>query len=104
MAIGTFGGRIAFIDAASDNSGNFRVMVEPDPNEPAWPSTAYLRQGVSAKGWVLLAQVPVGFELWRQLNNFPPAVSPPPTPSKGGSDAPKAKKDADYDDKEGDKK
>ncbi|MEI6541633.1 MAG: hypothetical protein WCO86_19235 [Planctomycetota bacterium] len=31
-------------------------------------------QGVRANGWVLLEQVPLWFEVWRQLNGFPPAV------------------------------
>ncbi|MCB9741362.1 MAG: HlyD family efflux transporter periplasmic adaptor subunit [Alphaproteobacteria bacterium] len=74
VAVGTFGGQIAFIDAADDGYGRFRVLVTPDPSEPAWPAASYLRQGAKAKGWVLLAEVPLGYELWRQLNDFPPAV------------------------------
>ena len=34
-----------------------------------------LRQGVRTNGWVLLGQVPLGYELWRQINGFPPLPS-----------------------------
>ena len=36
----------------------------------------YLRQGVRVNGWVMLDQVRLGFELWRQFNAFPPTVTP----------------------------
>jgi len=32
----------------------------------------FLRFGAQVNGWVLLDTVSIGFELWRQLNNFPP--------------------------------
>jgi hypothetical protein len=75
VAVGTFGGIVRLVDATDDGSGKFRVLVEPDPKDDPWPSGAYLRQGVRANGWVLLNQVPLGFELWRQFNGFPPAVA-----------------------------
>ena len=40
-----------------------------------WPDDRWLRQGVRAKGWVLLNEVSLGYELWRQLNGFPPVVA-----------------------------
>jgi adhesin transport system membrane fusion protein len=76
-AIGTFGGIVEFVDATADERGRFRVVVSPDPDDEAWPNSRWLRQGVRANGWVLLDQVPLGFELWRQLNGFPPAVEGP---------------------------
>lgn len=79
VAVGTFGGKVAFVDAADDGRGDFRIVVVPDgdPEEP-WPAASYLRQGVLAKGWILLNQVRLGFEVWRQFNGFPPTTSPPP--------------------------
>jgi adhesin transport system membrane fusion protein len=77
VAVGTFGGEVAFVDAADDGRGDFRVVVVPDPNDEPWPHPQYLRQGVRANGWVLLDVVSVGFEIWRQLNGFPPVVEPP---------------------------
>lgn len=78
VAVGTFGGRVAFVDAADDGRGDFRIVVLPDPEDGPWPAASYLRQGVLAKGWVLLNRVSLGFELWRQFNGFPPTTSPPP--------------------------
>jgi adhesin transport system membrane fusion protein len=76
-AIGTFGGIVEFVDATADEHGRFRVVVSPNPEDEPWPDSRWLRQGVRANGWVLLDQVSLGFELWRQLNGFPPAVEAP---------------------------
>ncbi|HEU4404563.1 MAG TPA: HlyD family efflux transporter periplasmic adaptor subunit [Polyangiaceae bacterium] len=77
VAVGTFGGRVALVDATDDGKGRFRVVVVPDGPEP-WPTGRYLRQGVRAHGWVLLGRVRLGYELWRQFNGFPPAVGAAP--------------------------
>lgn len=74
VAVGTFGGTVAFVDSHDDGKGRFRVVIIPDEGEE-WPSDRYLRQGVRANGWVLLNRVSLGFELWRQFNGFPPAVA-----------------------------
>jgi adhesin transport system membrane fusion protein len=87
VAVGTFGGRVAFIDSTDDGQGNFRVVVVPDPEDEAWPSTRFLRQGVRANGWVLLNRVRLGYELWRQLNGFPPVLTAPPSTDPGASEA-----------------
>ncbi|TNF32449.1 MAG: HlyD family efflux transporter periplasmic adaptor subunit [Deltaproteobacteria bacterium] len=88
VAVGTFGGRVALVDASDDGKGRFRAVVVPTEEEP-WPEARYLRQGVRAKGWVLLDEVTVGFEIWRQLNGLPPAVDAPPDvkPAYGPSKA-----------------
>ncbi|MDH3200120.1 MAG: HlyD family secretion protein [Myxococcales bacterium] len=78
VAVGTFGGRVAFVDPADDGRGDFRIVVVPDPEDGPWPAASYLRQGVLAKGWILLNQVRLGFEVWRQFNGFPPTTAPPP--------------------------
>ncbi len=70
-AIGTYGGKVAFVDPHDDGKGRFRVVVVPDGSHP-WPSRAYLRQGTRATGWVLLGRVKLGYEVWRQFNGFPP--------------------------------
>lgn len=74
VAVGTFGGTVAFVDAADDGLGAFRIVVVPDEGEP-WPEGHFLRQGVRANGWILLDKVRLGFELWRQFNGFPPSVA-----------------------------
>lgn len=73
VAVGTFGGKVSFIDPADNGYGKFRTIVIPEEGE-RWPAPRYLRQGVRANGWVLLNEVTVGFELWRQFNGFPPAL------------------------------
>ncbi len=72
IAIGTFGGRVKVVDPVVAPNGRFRVIIEPDPNDQPWPNERFLRLGAQARGWVMLETVSVGYELWRQLNNFPP--------------------------------
>ncbi|MFG0264981.1 MAG: HlyD family secretion protein [Rhodopirellula sp. JB055] len=78
VAVGTFGGKVNRVFPTDDGRGNFRVLVTPDNHfdrENGWPDDRYLRQGVRANGWVLLKRVPLGQEIWRQLNGFPPVVA-----------------------------
>ncbi len=78
VAVGTFGGKVNRVFPTDDGNGNFRVVVTPDNHfdrEDGWPDDRYLRQGVRASGWVLLKRVPLGYEIWRQLNGFPPVVA-----------------------------
>lgn len=75
VSIGTFLGKISFVDATDDGTGFFRVVVVPKTSEQDWPSSTFLRQGVSARGWILLERVSIGFEVWRILNGFPPRVN-----------------------------
>jgi hypothetical protein len=62
---------VRFVDSAVSANGRFRVVVVEDPAEP-WPSDRFLRLGGRARGWVRLNEVRLGYEIWRQLNNFPP--------------------------------
>ncbi|MBL8920889.1 MAG: HlyD family efflux transporter periplasmic adaptor subunit [Myxococcaceae bacterium] len=92
VAIGTFGGKVAVIDASDDGSGHFRLLILPDPTDAngdgqldhPWPTGLYLRQGVRVNGWVMLEQVKLGFELWRRFNAFPPTVTPADAQPKSG--------------------
>ena len=74
VAIGTFGGTVALVDPTDDGAGKFRVVIVPDENDEPWPDYPYLRQGVRVHGWVLLDQVPLGYEMWRRMNGFPPSL------------------------------
>jgi multidrug resistance efflux pump len=94
VARGTFGGEVVLIDPTDDGTGRFRVLVAPKPDVVndgtevvEWPGPRWLRQGVQANGWVLLQQVPLWYEIWRQLNGFPPALPQDPSTSQmaGGS-------------------
>ena len=69
LSNGTFGGVIVAIDQFAGSSNQFRVLVAEDPEEDAWPEV--LRVGSGADGIALLNDVPVWYEIWRQLNGFP---------------------------------
>lgn len=71
VAIGTFGGIISSVDASASQNGKFRVIVKKDPLE-SWPDKRFLRHQAKVYGWVLLNEVKLGYEIWRQINNFPP--------------------------------
>lgn len=75
LAVGTFGGTVAFVDSTDDGKGKFRVLIIPDPSDRPWPSERFLRQGVRVNGWVMLNRVTMAYELWRQLNAFPPQLT-----------------------------
>jgi biotin carboxyl carrier protein len=70
-AVGTFGGVVAVVDPAASPDGRLRILVTAADGEE-WPEARYLPFGTRAKGWVLLSTVTLGYELWRQLNSFPP--------------------------------
>ena len=80
VAVGTFAGKVFSIDRMSSAGGTYRVLVKqelpvPDKNEP-WP--IQLRQGSGVHGRVILNAVPVWYEIWRQLNGFPPSLEKEP--------------------------
>lgn len=72
--VGIFHGMVKVVDAVDEGTGRFRVLVVPyeEPGYTQWPDERYLRQGTDASAWVLLDEVSIGYELWRQLMGFPP--------------------------------
>mgnify|MGYP000871635223 CR=1 FL=1 len=76
VSVGTFGARVAFVDAQGRADGRVRVVVRPDSDDTPWPSPPVLRQGVRVIGFVLLNEVTLGYEFWRRLNGFPVDRSP----------------------------
>jgi len=71
-ATGTFGGIVEFIEPMAQPDGRFRVWVREDKDDIGWPDERFVRMGSRVKGWILLEEVSLGYEMWRQLNNFPP--------------------------------
>jgi multidrug efflux pump subunit AcrA (membrane-fusion protein) len=67
---GTFKGKVVAIEKNIDGNGKFRVLVAEDPKEKPWPKE--LKLGTGANGLALLNDVPVWYELWRNINSFPP--------------------------------
>lgn len=76
VSVGTFGGIIQVIDYVNSSDGSYRILVIPDPDEEPWPKQ--LRLGSGVYGWAMLDDVPVWYEIWRQLNSFPPSLKRAP--------------------------
>ena len=70
VSFGTFGGKVVAIETFISDNGKYRILVAPDPDEAPWPKD--LRVGSGAFTMALLEDVPIWFELWRQINGFPP--------------------------------
>jgi multidrug efflux pump subunit AcrA (membrane-fusion protein) len=67
---GTFGGEIVAVESNVSVNGKFRVLVKEDVTDKPWPKE--LKMGAGAEGITLLKDVPVWYELWRNINGFPP--------------------------------
>ena len=67
---GTFVGEVAAVESSVSNNGKFRVLVKEKKGEKPWPRQ--LMMGTGALGIALLKNVPVWYELWRNINGFPP--------------------------------
>lgn len=70
LSYGTFGGSVVALDNFISDNGKYRILVAPDKNDVTWPKE--LRIGAGANGIALLKDVPIWYELWRNLNGFPP--------------------------------
>ncbi|MBC2837928.1 HlyD family secretion protein [Robiginitalea sp. SC105] len=70
VSYGTYGGVVVAIETNISQNGKYRILIAPDPDDHPWP--AQLRVGSGAYSLGLLQDVPIWFELWRQLNGFPP--------------------------------
>lgn len=79
MSYGTFGGEIIAIENNISSNNKYRVLIAPNKNQP-WPKE--LKIGAGARTFALLDIVPIWYELWRQLNGFPPNFYKPETGEK----------------------
>ena len=70
VSYGTYGGVVVAIETFISDNGKYRILLAPDPDDHPWPTD--LRAGSGADTIALLDDVPIWFELWRQLNGFPP--------------------------------
>jgi membrane fusion protein, adhesin transport system len=70
VSYGTFGGIVFAVDNFTNDKGLYRILVIPDPEDQPWPNA--LRVGGGARGFALLKNVPIIYEIWRQINGFPP--------------------------------
>lgn len=70
VGYGTFSGNVMAVDNFISENGQFRILIKENKNTEPWPSV--LKLGSGAKGITLLKNVPIWYELWRNLNGFPP--------------------------------
>jgi multidrug efflux pump subunit AcrA (membrane-fusion protein) len=77
---GTFGGKIIAYENTISPNGLFRVLVEEDSTDRKWPKQ--LKLGSGSQGIILLHDVPIWYELWRNINAFPPDYYEMETSSK----------------------
>lgn len=89
QSFGTYAGEIFAIDQNVNENGLYRILIAPytgEENVKPWPDA--LRVGGGAQCIALLNDVPLWYELWRQLNGFPPdfykqfGAGKPSTPKK----------------------
>lgn len=70
LSYGTYGAKVVAIENFISDNGKYRILLAPDSEDQAWPEA--VRVGSGARTIALLEDVPIWFELWRQLNGFPP--------------------------------
>jgi hypothetical protein len=75
MSYGTYTAEIVAFDRSISANGKFRVLAK-SIGEP-WPDAVRIGSGV--QGFALLGNVPLFYEMWRQINGFPPEFYTQPT-------------------------
>lgn len=67
---GTFAGKVIAVESNISMNGLFKALVIEDKNEKQWPSK--IKMGTGVQGIAILNDVPIWYELWRNINGFPP--------------------------------
>lgn len=67
---GTYQGIVSAVESDVSVNGKFKLLVKEDRSYRTWPKE--LRMGAGANGIALLKNVPLWYELWRNINSFPP--------------------------------
>lgn len=70
VSYGTYIGQVTAMDNFISPNNLYRVLVRPDESEYGWPRE--LKVGMGVKTITFLNRVPVWYEIWRQINGFPP--------------------------------
>ena len=65
---GTYGARVVAIEKYISDNNMYRILLARDQEDQPWPEVAV---GSGARTIALLNNVPVWYEIWRQLNAFP---------------------------------
>lgn len=80
VSYGTYGARVVALENDISPNGMYRVLLAPDKEDHPWPKE--LRVGSGAMTIALLNDVPIWYEIWRQVNGFPPDFYKPQTTNK----------------------
>ncbi|MBF1148661.1 MAG: HlyD family efflux transporter periplasmic adaptor subunit, partial [Cloacibacterium normanense] len=67
---GTFSGKIIAIENSISENGLFKAIVAEDKTQKRWPPN--MKIGTGASGIAILNDVPIWYEIWRNINGFPP--------------------------------
>ncbi len=70
VSYGTYGAKVVAIENFISENGMYRVLLAPNKDDHSWPTA--IRVGSGAKTIALLDNVPIWYEMWRQINSFPP--------------------------------
>ena len=67
---GTFAGKVIAVESNISTNGLFKALVIQDKDEKQWPPK--IKIGTGVQGIAILNDVPIWYELWRNINGFPP--------------------------------
>ncbi|MBZ9630784.1 HlyD family secretion protein [Salegentibacter sp. LM13S] len=70
LSYGTYGAEVVAVENYISKNGKYRVLLAPDTEDNLWPEQIGIGSG--AQTIALLENVPIWYELWRNLNGFPP--------------------------------
>ncbi len=84
VSYGTYGAKIVAVENFISDNGKYRVLLAPDPEDHPWPEA--IRVGSGARTMALLDDVPIWYELWRQLNGFPTNYYQPASAAEKGGE------------------
>ena len=67
---GTFAGKVIAVENNINSNGMFKALVVEDKTQKRWPPI--IKMGTGVQGIAILNDVPIWYELWRNINGFPP--------------------------------
>ncbi|GGH66812.1 HlyD family secretion protein [Phaeocystidibacter marisrubri] len=86
LNFGTYSAHVAVVSQTPEAGGTFRILLRPSED---WPDR--LPFGTGARAYILLDEVPVWYEIWRQINGFPAeSYDAPQNPTSNSSSSTKS--------------
>lgn len=66
---GIFAGKVIAVESNITTNGMFKALVVEEKGKKAWPPQ--IKMGAGVQGIAILNDVPIWYELWRNINGFP---------------------------------